>query len=125
MKVQGRFITLDDLRPRLDTGTGTLIMQWGQKGTYRIWWTEDDLFSLGEPVSARDDFIAVFQGQEHAFNTRCQQQYLDDETGRALLTSIPPRYGRSGKLARMFPRIKVAAVVQPFGSPREQNANDK
>lgn len=115
LRSQGRFVTVDAVRPMLNAGEGTLIEDTGQKGPYRIWWTEEDLFDLGQPVSTKDKdaFLAALQG-EHTFNARCLKEYLDDKTGRALLTSIPARYARTGRLAQMFPKMKVAAVVRPF-----------
>ena len=115
LRSQGRFSTVDALRSKLDAGEGTLIEDTGQKGPYHIWWTEDDLFDLGKPVSTKDKdaFLAALR-EEHAFNARCLKEYLDDKTGRALLTSIPARYARTGRLAQMLPRMKVAAVVRPF-----------
>jgi hypothetical protein len=115
LKFQGRSITLDALRPRLNAGEGTLIEDTGQKGPYRIWWTEDDIFSLGIPVSKKDKdaFVSAFKGK-HEFNARCLKEYLADDTGKALLTTMPARYARTEKLASMFPRMKVATVVRPF-----------
>lgn len=119
LRSKGRFMTLDDLQPRLDAGMGTLIWDWGPKGTYRIWWTEDDLHLLGEPVSTKEDFEAAFR-EQHPFNTECQKEYLDEETGKAFLTSIPARYARSGRLGQMFPRMKTAIVYRRFGAIRQE-----
>jgi hypothetical protein len=110
MKARGRFITVKEVRPRLDAGGGNLILECGLKGTYRIWWTEDDLRSLGPPIATREELVAFARGQEHVFNTRCQKEFLDEETGRAILTSIPARWDRSRKLAQMFPQIKTVTV---------------
>lgn len=116
LRSKGRLIMLDELEARLDIGMGTLILEWGEKGAYRVWWTEDDLKSLGRPASTKDDIEAALQGQ-HPFNTQCQKEYLDEETGKAFLTSIPARYARSGRLAGMFPRMKTAIVYRRFVSP--------
>jgi hypothetical protein len=124
MKSKGRFIAANDIHPRLAAGIGTLIMESTMKGVYRIWWTEDDLSSLGEPVSIEEEVRAIIQGQEHHFNSRCRSEYLDDETGRALLTSIPARYARSGKLARMFPAMKVATVVRLILPKKDTSASN-
>jgi len=114
MKTMNRFATFQDLRPRLIAGEGTLIADTGQKGPYRIWWTQDDLSVLGSPASTREDFISIYEGKGHPFNSRCLKDYLDEETGKALLTSIPARYATSGQLARLFPQVKVAKVIRPF-----------
>ena len=123
MKTRNRFTTLDDLRPRLIAGEGTLIEDTGHKGPYRLWWTEDDLFALGVPASTNEEFFAILTGKEHPFNSRCLNDYLDKESGKALLTSIPPRYAVSGKLARLFPKVKVAKVIRPFAIARKEGAD--
>jgi len=115
MTSQGRFITLDSLRPRLNLGEGTFIEETGQKGPYHIWWTGDDLYSLGKPVSTNEELLAIITGKvKEGFNFRCLTEYLGEETGKALLTSIPASYSTSGKLSRMFPSMKIAKVVRPF-----------
>ena len=122
LKHQGRFITIDVLQSRLNAGEGTLIEDTGQKGPYRIWWTEDDLFGLGNPVSTKDEFLSALGG-EHAFNTQCLNEYLDEKAGRALLTSMPARYAKKGGLAQMFPRMKVVAVIRPLSRPKAPDHN--
>lgn len=118
MKSKGRFARLDELRPRLIAGEGTLIEDTGQKGPLRLWWTQDDLFALGSPVSTDEEFQAVLLGEGHLFNSRCLNEYLDANNGKALLTSIPVRYATSGKLARLYPSARVAKVFRPFGNLR-------
>jgi hypothetical protein len=125
MKSKGRFIALNDLRPTLDDGTGTLIIEWWLKGPYRIWWTEDDMLSLGKPATTREEIHALYEGQEHPFNSRCLTEYLDEETGKAFSTSIPARWVRSGKLVRMFPSMKSAAVVRGFTSPKKETPDEQ
>jgi hypothetical protein len=113
LAAQGRWVTADVLRPKLDAGMGTLIVESGVKmEPHRIWWTRDGLFSIGNPVSTNDEFRMALVG-EHAFNTQCLRTYLDEKTGSALLTSLRPRYALGGKLARMLPRMKVAKVIRP------------
>ena len=118
MGSRGRFITGNDLRPKLDEGTGTLVVECHTKGPFRIWWTDDDLASLGTPLSTREELRAFYEGQEHPFNSRCLREYLDDETGKALLTSLPARHARSEKLASTFPSIRVVRVFRPFADPK-------
>jgi hypothetical protein len=113
MRTSGRFLTLDSLRHRLAAGEGTLIKQTGIVDPCRLWWTEDDLLSKGAPVTTDEEFYAIMRGEAHAFNSQCCKEYLDTDTGKAFLTSIPIRYGRSGRLARLFPRMPIAEVVNP------------
>jgi hypothetical protein len=125
MKSKGRFITANDLRPKLDDGIGTLIVECHIKGPFRIWWTEDDLSSLGSPLSTREELMAFYEGREHPFNTRCLKEYLDDETGAASFTSLPASHARSEKLARTFPSMKVVRVIRPFADPPNVQAESK
>jgi len=112
MKTKGRFASLEDLRPRLVAGEGTLIEDMGPKGPYHLWWTQDDLSSYGSPASTREDFIAIFEGKGHPFNSRCLEEYLDENAGTAWLTPIPARFAASGRLAEMFPLVKTAKVFR-------------
>jgi hypothetical protein len=117
MMDKGRYATLAELRPRLLAGDGTLIEETAEKGPFRIWWTEDDLLKLGSPVETPDEFVAVLHEQaKHPFNTKCLQEYLSEVDGKALLTSLPPRYARSGRISKMFPRAKRAVVIRPYAS---------
>jgi hypothetical protein len=118
MESKGRFVTGNDLRRKLDEGTGTLVVECRTKGPFRIWWTEDNLASLGTPLSTREELKAFYEGQEHPFNNRCLKEYLDDETGKALLTSLPARHARSEKLVSTFPSIRVVRVFRPFADPK-------
>ena len=88
-----------------------------------MWWTQDDLFALGSPVTTNEEFMDVLTGKEHAFNCQCLQDYLDADTGKALLTSIPARYARTQWLARQYPRAKVAKIVRPFAMQRKKDSN--
>jgi hypothetical protein len=115
MMEKGRYATLDELRPRLLAGDGTLIEETAEKGPFRIWWTEDDLLEMGSPVVTPDEFLAVlYEGSEHPFNSKCLHDYLSEDNGKALLTSLPPRYAESGRISRMFPRAKRAMVIRPY-----------
>jgi hypothetical protein len=109
-----RYAKLSELSPRLLSGEGTLIEETGRRGPYRIWWTEDDLFSLGSPVSTKEEVLSILSGEEHEFNARCLKEYLDKETGKALLTPIPARDAKSGKLAKKYPSVKIAKIVHPL-----------
>jgi hypothetical protein len=123
LRSQGRFVTADDLRPRLDAGLGTLIVDTGQKGPHRVWWTEDDLLGLGNPVSTKEEFFAALKG-EHAFNARCLTEYLEDKTGKALLTSMRTGDFRGERLGRTFPKAKVVTVVRAFPRPEARDRQE-
>jgi hypothetical protein len=124
MRSQGRFATAKRLRPRLQAGEGTLIVETGHKGSYRVWWAADDLLSLGRPVSTKEELTGLISGRlKHEFNERCLKEYLDNEHGKAHLTTIPARHIPSGRLARQFPQSRIVQVVQPLSAPSKSNAN--
>jgi len=111
LKSRHRFVTLRRLRPRLEAGEGTLIEEWGLKGPYRIWWTGEDIRARGTPLTL-DDYRNIMQCKDNAFNAQCVQDYLEPETGRALLTNIRPRAARNGGLQRLFLGVPVVMLVQ-------------
>jgi phosphate/sulfate permease len=111
MQSKGRFVSFDDLHPRLMVGEGTLIEEMGLKAPYRLWWTQDDLFTLGSPASTREDFIAIYEGNGHSFNSRCLAEYLDEESGR----------GSSGDVSKKAINELVDCLIEyhildPYGS---------
>ncbi len=111
MATQGRVIELADLRPRLAVGEGTLIWETGCRDHF-VWWTADNIFALGTPPATEGDFFQIFDDElSHPFNKECVSRYLAEDGGTALLTSIPARYAHSGKLARMFPQMGIAMLV--------------
>jgi len=110
---QGRFVAREDLERRLAAGEGTVIEEIGLKGPTRLWWTPDDVPSLGTlPLSYRD-VVTVLEGGEHAFNAWCLTEYLDVDRGRAVTVSFSPRAVRRGDLARRFARSRWVKVVRP------------
>jgi hypothetical protein len=115
MMQQGRFIEFQELRDRLSNGEGTLLEETGTKGPYRIWWTADDVLEFGSPIDDPEVWLAVlYERKQHAFNSYCVANYLDDRKGKALLTSVRPRFLTSGKISRVFPKAKRAVVVRPL-----------
>jgi len=120
LRERGRIVDMEWLRPRLEAGEGTLIEEFGPKGTYLVWWTNDDLASLDPPMEERERIKALFTQDENdayhqvrAFNSLCLTEYIARDAGKANLTTIPPRQVRSGKLARDFPTMKNVMVVPP------------
>ena len=110
LKSKNRFVTLRRLRPRLEAGEGTLIEEWGVKGPYHIWWTGENVTTRGTPLT-EEDFRSIMGGEDHAFNAQCVKEYLELDTGRALLTSISRRVARKDGLKRLFPKVAVVMLV--------------
>jgi len=110
LKSKDRFVTLSHLRPKLEVGEGTLIEEWGVKGPYRIWWTSENVAARGTPPTD-EDFRSIMGGKDHVFNDQCVKDYLEPDTGRAILTDIKPRVSRNGGLKTLFPGVQVVMLV--------------
>jgi len=117
---QGRFVELADIAPKLDAGEGTLIVEFRWSAS-RIWWTPDDLLSLGTPPTD-EEWIAILHGEAfHAYNDQCVQTYLAVDGGTAVRISLPRRLTYSFKLKQRFPRMKA---VQLINVPRAESSGD-
>ena len=119
MKSKGRILDAVDLRQRLEVGEGSLIEETGHKGSYHVWWTDENVLEKGSPLSTDEDFLDVLQGKDHPFNSQCLKEYLDPDTGKAFLTSLPPKKVKSSKFIRMYPRMTIVMVVQPFSAMKK------
>ena len=117
MRKQGRLVAWRDLERRLMDGEGTVIEEVGLKGARRVWWTPDDVASLGELPSSYREVGDVLDGAPHAFNDWCLAEYLDPERGRAMTTEVSLRAVRSGELTGRFPRSRWVKVVRPLFPP--------
>jgi hypothetical protein len=111
LKKQGRFVTLDALRPKLAAGEGTLLEETGPKGPYRIWWTEDELSPRQTDLNDPERPRRLFDGEPDEFNDRCLQEYLSRQNGRASLTAIPLTLARTGRLGEIFPKTRRVMIV--------------
>ena len=115
MRARGRYIPFRDLQHRLAIGEGTLIEETGHKGPCHIWWTDQDLMALGKPASTKEEILDIITGRaKDGFDSRCLTEYLDEEHGKAILTSIPTKYVTSGRLAGAYPHAKIIKVVRQF-----------
>src|SRR4051794_21512681 len=43
MRDRGRFIPWQELKPHLQAGEGTLVVEQAQKDGVRVWWTQEDV----------------------------------------------------------------------------------
>lgn len=112
MKSKNRYISLRNARRFLEAGRGTLIAEiFLPGGCNRVWFTENDLSQKGMTALTNDDLIALLAGEERPFNSLLKDEYLNEETGKALLTRIPPHWVNSGRLKRMFPHAAIAEAV--------------
>lgn len=113
MKSKNRYIALRDARRFLEAGRGALIAEIVLPGgCNRVWYSEDDLSKQGMTELTKDDVEAFLAGEERPFNSLLNDTYLNEETGKALLTRIPPRWALSGRLKRMFPHATIVRAVR-------------
>lgn len=112
MKARGRYLTSDELLFMPEAPGGTFIAETANRLPFRVWWTRDDLTPLGTPASTPEEFAAIANGEPSPFNARCIAEYLDDENGKAFLTSMTGWAIKTGKLARMFPKTRVVTVLR-------------
>jgi hypothetical protein len=115
MQQQRRFIARHELSTRLDSGEGTLLEEAGPKGTYRIWWTEDDVGADQRGMSLKEFLERLLRKDSEIdrFNAECIATYLAEENGKAILTDIPARLARRGKLESVCPRAN-RVVLYPM-----------
>lgn len=121
MRKNGRFATIEQLQDKLEAGAGTVIQEAGPKGTYRVWWTDDDVLFLGKLVQTDDEFIEAFRNGADPFNARCLKEYLDTASGKAILTSIPAAHVSSQKFMKKFPRTKTGIVIRCLERPQSDS----
>ena len=62
MRKQGRLVAWRDLERRLMDGEGTMSEEVGLKGAERVWWTPDDVASLGRLPSSYREVDDVLDG---------------------------------------------------------------
>jgi hypothetical protein len=117
MRELGRFISWEELEPRLRSGDGTLVIEQAQKDGVRVWWTEDDIVQQAPvelPAEQELDYLRF--GTPHPFVTWCFSRYLDSDTGQALLTeppfSYPPGFVEAAFFIGKYPKARVVMSVK-------------
>jgi hypothetical protein len=116
---QGRYITLGELKEELTAGYGTIIeeVEYRKESHFRFWWTKDDLFAVGQPLSDSEEIRAVIRGERfHEFNSRIVNEYLDEHLGKAALLSIPSRAAHATEISRKYPKMQIAKVYRELGN---------
>lgn len=111
----GRFLTMEQLRPSLTAGHGTVITDWSARAPAGLWWTEDDLLALGEFESSNEELHRLRSGEStHALNDRCWREYLDRDTGKAKFTPIPWNRVATSEFRQQFPLVRIVDLVEPW-----------
>lgn len=116
LESQGRFRTAEQLHSELSSGHGTLLLEVGARGAYRIWWTADELPGAHSLDRFWHEHRSLWEhcsqeGQISPFLT----QYLDLHGGTAALTDLPPLRTDSDlqNLKAKLPRMNVVLVFNP------------
>lgn len=96
MRRRGRFLVWAEVDPRMAAGPGTLVLEYGNAGLWRAWWTEEDVLGLctiprprrGEGNPPPRDPWERLMSPFSPFIEWCHFHYLGEETGRAYLTPL-------------------------------------
>lgn len=117
MKDRGRFMDWEKLRPALETGDGTLIVEYGLKAPTRVWWTAINVLALAPspPPSEREVQLLRHMPEPHSFVGWCHKRFLDDESGKAILThptDVPDGCSFARHFRERFPDISTIETVQ-------------
>jgi hypothetical protein len=117
MRELGRFISWEELEPRLQSGDGTLVIEQAQKAGVRVWWTGADIAQqapVQPPPEEELDYLRF--GTPHPFVTWCFSRYLDSVSGQALLTeppfSYPPGFVDAAFFIEKYPKARVVMSVK-------------
>ena len=131
LKSRGRFMLWKELKPRLQAGEGTLIVEESVLHGMRIWWTTDDVMQFG-PVQECDAVELYYDSDAEPplFVAWCFEQYLHPDTGKAVLTkphyvnpslgffglndAYPPGFVDKSFFAERFPKMRVVMTVEPL-----------
>ena len=91
-------------------------------GPFRIWYTEDDTRTKGEPISTDEEMLDVLGGKtSHVFNSRCLLEYLAPTNGKASLTNIRPARAKIEQFQKRFPKAKI---VRLYHRPDQMGRRD-
>ena len=109
----GRFLQNDDLKARLESGSGTLIVVLHTpKGPVREWWTNDDIINTApSPLPARIDDCKSHELKAYAKS--CVEKYTINNADTAMLTNGVYAIAESA-IADAFPRAKVVSIFNWF-----------
>lgn len=124
----GRFIKWEEVKSKLISGEGTLIVEFrSRKEQIREWWTEDDLITNSPvplPTHVRSIIFQKLSGSvDHEscenelgiswddlfrlvdYAEACEATYVNLQTGRAQLTAVPTPV--KSWLGCLVPRVKL------------------
>lgn len=116
MKDRGRFKDWEELRPALEAGEGTLIVEQGHKLPVRVWWTADDVLASAPCPPPNDVELQRLLGmmKPDAFVSWCHKRYLDDDNGAGLLTipaGLPDELVFAAGIRERFPGMTTIDTV--------------
>jgi hypothetical protein len=119
LDAQGRRMPLEELKSELTAGYGTIIeeVDYGNTGPRLFWWTKDDVFAIGQPLTDSEEIRAVIRGKRfHEFNSRVLSEYLDEYLGKGILLSMPNQHKSSAFISYKYPKIQIATVYRELGN---------
>jgi hypothetical protein len=97
-------------------GRGTIIVETVHKGPTRLWWTEKKVTDeFGEEPPKLNSFELTSGTPENPFSVYCWRQYLNPQSGTALLIypepDLPNRGWTHHRLRAQFPDARVVETL--------------
>ena len=97
-------------------GRGTIIVETVHKGPTRLWWTEKKVKDeFGEEPPRLNNFELTSGTPESPFSNYCWRQYLNPQTGTAILIypepELPNRDRIQHRLRAQFPDARVVEAL--------------
>ena len=114
MRRQLRVMKIDDVRLKLASQSGSLIIEYPYLGwgISRVWWTPDDVVAVSpaEPKTIDDFDCDLTNMTSEPFTEWAVAHYLSATTGRAWLVSVFKSEVLVRKLETQFPTLKKVEV---------------
>jgi hypothetical protein len=118
MRAAGRFVDWPGLRPRLERGEGTLIVEQAQKDACRVWWTDENVRRLAgtlrPPDEAEMDYLRL--DDPDPFVWWCHRPFTAADGGSAFLTrppyKHPPGFVEASFFREKFPSLPIVMTVK-------------
>jgi hypothetical protein len=106
LKSRGRLLRRSELERKLDRDQGSLIVECGPKGPYRLWWTEEE--SAGKPgLSLRQALQQWTADDQRPEFDSAWKSYLDRDEGKALLVPVLSARRTLTALTRSYPSARL------------------
>ena len=90
MKAVGRYISLEEVLPKLEGGDGTFIGEYlTAKGPFRLWWTTASIASSSPFLCCTEDHPWWCEQDYSDFFGWCAARFTNVDSGIAYLIDVP------------------------------------